>query len=326
MDAKHRIDCSKCDQRFLPEHLEQHMKTQHELPKEACSVCGKVVYQQVLAQHIDIFHKAECAVCRAKFLTNELQAHVKAVHEKEACRDCGDKFENKEKLRRHVATVHLEKCEECEERFKTKDLLGQHVEERHPKEECQEEDCDEVFPNKEKLEEHKEKKHPNPNKFMTFGGGMFMMMMVPDDEEKQLSEEEMEADDKEANENEEENKEEDNEDKSEEVVKAIILDLLNKMSLFNDKTEEAIEVEEETKEAIEVEDEAAARAVCRELVENICAKVEMEDMALKVVNNDAEEVKDAEEVRKVAEEAMKGVEEVVDKDAEEAVLLLLFAL
>ena len=181
MDAKHKIDCAKCQLRFLPEQLEDHMRTEHEMPKEACTVCGKVVYKQVLAQHIDIFHKAECKVCKTKYLITQLQEHIRNEHEKEVCDECPARFETRDDVAVHMNSTHMiEKCEECEERFLSVEFLDRHVEKVHPKEYCDDNSCDSVFGTKEQLAAHKEKKHPNPNKFLTFGGGMFMMMMVPD--------------------------------------------------------------------------------------------------------------------------------------------------
>ena len=72
-------------------------------------------------------------------------------------------------------------CDECEKSFLTKELLEEHQQENHLSIFCSEEDCDQVFATEQKLKEHKDKKHSNPNKFLTFGGGMFMMMMVVDE-------------------------------------------------------------------------------------------------------------------------------------------------
>lgn len=188
MEAKHKIDCAKCQLKFLPEQLEDHMRTEHEMPKEACTVCGKVVYKQVLAQHIDIFHKAECKVCKTKYIITELQEHVRNEHEKEVCDECPARFETRDDVAVHINSTHMiEKCEECDNRFQSVEFLDRHMEKVHPKEYCEENSCDSVFGTKEQLAAHKEKKHPNPNKFLTFGGGMFMMMMVPDSQKEDVA-------------------------------------------------------------------------------------------------------------------------------------------
>ena len=139
-------------------------------------------FLQVLAQHMDIFHSTECGICNMKIIHSELKRHMRETHETAPCSHCREKFTTKEEVDHHIRNEHLvAACVECEFRFMTKELLGEHQQESHPSIFCTEEDCEQVFGTEQKLKEHKDKKHCNPNKFLTFGGGMFMMMMVVDE-------------------------------------------------------------------------------------------------------------------------------------------------
>ena len=284
IEAKHKIDCAKCEKRFLPEQLEEHMKSEHEMPREACKICDKVVYKQVLAQHIDIFHKAECKNCKTKYLLTELQAHVRNVHEKEGCNDCKARFETKVALAEHMDSTHLvERCEECGARFQTLQLLDTHVEHTHPKEYCEEEDCDDVFSTKGQLEAHKEKKHPNPNKFLTFGGGMFMMMMVPDDRE---------DDDDDVGGMEEPTSKENETKAIEDMMSELILDLVKALPLELDVSKMCEEIVHGVCEEIQQVEEM-------EVVEQILEVAGKEDKeVLKVANEKVLEVAVEKEVTK----------------------------
>jgi len=182
IEAKHWISCSKCDKRFPVEQLEEHMKRDHELPRVPCALCGKLVFSQVLAQHMDIFHSTECGICNMKIVNTELKRHMKATHEEEPCNHCGEKFTSKEEVAKHIRNEHLVMaCEECDSTFLTEELLEKHCQESHPSILCTDQDCELVFGTAQQLKEHKDKQHSNSNKFLTFGGGMFMMMMVVDE-------------------------------------------------------------------------------------------------------------------------------------------------
>ena len=136
----------------------------------------------MLAQHMDIFHSTECGICNMKIIHSELKRHMRETHETAPCSHCREKFTTKEEVDHHIRNEHLvAACVECELRFLTKKLLDEHQQESHPSIFCTEEDCEQVFGTEQKLKEHKDKKHCNPNKFLTFGGGMFMMMMVVDE-------------------------------------------------------------------------------------------------------------------------------------------------
>jgi len=186
IETRHKIQCGYCELKFLQEELNVHIQD-HMAP---CSICKDVVVKDSMNKHIEIVHKEECSKCKGKFLKTELKDHVRNIHEPEGCDDCESRFETKDDLTVHVNSAHLvEKCEECVSRFKTGEELDKHVVEVHPKEYCEEDECDAVFGTVALLDEHKEKVHPNPNKFVSFNGGMFMMMMVQDEEEEKDEEE-----------------------------------------------------------------------------------------------------------------------------------------
>ena len=255
IESKHKIDCAKCKKRFLSEDMKSHMKSEHELPREACNVCGKVVYKQVLAQHVDIFHKAECRVCLAKYFITELQEHIRNVHETEACDDCSARFAAKGALDRHIHSTHLvETCQECEDRFKTVEDLDRHVDDSHPKEYCDEDGCDSWFKTKNLLSVHKDKKHPNPNKFLTFGGGMFMMMMVPDDQGKDPIEDDCDDEDT-----------EEVEDAST-FVREIVIDLMENLEL-SQKCEVSLKDKE-------------SRDICIAMIEHVLDDLDLSEAAI----------------------------------------------
>ena len=117
-----------------------------------------------------------------KIVNTELKRHMRETHEVAPCSHCCEKFTTKEEVDYHIRNEHLvEPCVECKVRFLTKELRDEHQRESHPSFFRTEEDCDQVFGTVQKLKEHKDNKHCNPNKFLTFGGGMFMMMMVVDE-------------------------------------------------------------------------------------------------------------------------------------------------
>ena len=131
---------------------------------------------------MDIFHSTECGICNMKIVNTELKRHKRDTHEAESCSHCCEKFTTKEEVDKHIRNEHLVvACDECDLRFLTEELLEKHQQESHPAVFCTEVDCEEVFGTEQQLKEHKDKKHSNPNKFLTFGGGMFMMMMVVDE-------------------------------------------------------------------------------------------------------------------------------------------------
>lgn len=187
IESKHKIQCSYCDQKFLEEEINAHAK-EH---METCSICQEIVVKTRIEQHIETIHKDDCRFCNIKYLKTELESHIRSVHEPEGCNECEARFETKQSLNDHVNKVHLvEKCNECVSRFRTEDELEAHLLEMHPKEYCEEDDCDAVFSTVELLDEHKEKVHPNPNKFVSFNGGMFMMMMTVEENEEEEEQEE----------------------------------------------------------------------------------------------------------------------------------------
>ena len=137
---------------------------------------------QVIAQHMEIFHSTDCGICNMKIVNTELKRHMKDDHEEEPCNHCGNKFTTKEEVTKHIKNEHLVMaCEECDSKFLTEELLEKHCQESHPSILCTDQDCELVFGTAQQLKEHKNKQHSNPNKFLTFGGGMFMMMMVVDE-------------------------------------------------------------------------------------------------------------------------------------------------
>jgi len=194
MEIKHKTQCSYCELKFLEEELSVHTK-EH---MEPCSICKEIVVKTEVDQHIEINHKDSCSFCNTRFMKTELKNHIRNIHEPEGCDECESRFETKELLEEHVTNVHLvEKCDECSSRYRTSNELEVHVMEVHPKEYCEEDDCEAVFSTVELLDEHKEKVHPNPNKFLSFNGGMFMMMMQADEkeEEEEVEEESGDEDD-----------------------------------------------------------------------------------------------------------------------------------
>jgi len=165
IEAKHWISCSKCDKRFPVDQLEAHMKKDHELPRVPCASCGKVVFSQVLSQHMDIFHTKECEICNQKIADADLKMHLKNCQGGETCVfGEGDVEHNKEE--RMVVTSG--ECVPLSEKNYSPIL-------------CNEEACDEVFATEQEMKQHKDKNHSGANKFLSFGGGMFMMMMVVDE-------------------------------------------------------------------------------------------------------------------------------------------------
>ena len=130
---------------------------------------------------MDIFHSTECELCNIKIVDTELKKHIREKHGGEPCLHCAGMFPTKVELAQHMRSDHLVACKECDLRFLTEELLEKHQQESHPFLLCMEEDCDEGFVTEQQLKKHKDKKHSNPNKFLTFGGGMFMMMMVVDE-------------------------------------------------------------------------------------------------------------------------------------------------
>jgi len=190
IETRHKIQCGYCELRFLQEELNVHIQD-HMAP---CSICKDIVVKDSMDKHVEMVHNEECSKCKVKFLKTELKDHVRNIHEPEGCDECESRFETKDVLKVHVDSIHLvEKCDECAARFKTVEELESHVVEVHPKEYCEEDECDAVFGTLALLDEHKEKVHPNPNKFVSFNGGMFMMMMTVQDEEEEKDEEELET-------------------------------------------------------------------------------------------------------------------------------------
>lgn len=187
----HMTTCSICKDVMLKDAVESHVESAH---KVECEHCKEKMLSTVVEDHIDLIHKKECTFCGDRILTQNMNAHVQKIHEPEECDECGDRFATKSMLKDHIYEFHLvEKCDECTARFRTEDELDQHKVDIHPKEYCDEDECDAVFNTLALLEEHKEKVHPNPNKFVSFNGGMFMMMMQVDEEEECVDEEEEES-------------------------------------------------------------------------------------------------------------------------------------
>merc|ERR1712142_395128 len=184
----HMTTCSICKEVMLKDAVESHLESTH---KVECEHCKENMLSTVVEDHIDLIHKKECTFCGERILTHNMSTHVRQIHEPEECDECGDRFATKSMLKDHIDEFHLvEKCDECTARFRTEDELEQHIIDEHPKEYCEEDECDAVFSTVALLEEHKEKVHPNPNKFVSFNGGMFMMMMQVDEEEECVDEEE----------------------------------------------------------------------------------------------------------------------------------------
>eukprot|EP00092_Neocalanus_flemingeri_P018357 GFUD01019866.1.p1 GENE.GFUD01019866.1~~GFUD01019866.1.p1 ORF type:complete len:717 (+),score=230.46 GFUD01019866.1:54-2204(+) len=191
IETKHKIQCDHCEEKFLQEEIEKHIQDVHRAP---CTICSEMFVKDTLSQHIDVVHKQECIKCAVKFLKTEIQDHIRNIHEPEGCDDCKARFETKDNLNIHMETIHLtEKCDECTLGFRTVDELDRHSEEAHPKEFC--DDCDSVFGTVALLDEHKEKIHPNPNKFVSFNGGMFMMMTIQDENSDEEEKEESDTED-----------------------------------------------------------------------------------------------------------------------------------
>jgi len=194
IESKHKTQCSYCELKFLEEELSVHTK-EH---MEPCSICEDIIIKTEIDQHIEMNHKDSCSFCKNSFMKTELKSHIRNIHEPEGCDECESRFGTKELLEEHVVNVHLvEKCDECSSRYRTANELEVHVLEVHPKEYCEEDDCEAVFSTVELLDEHKVKVHPNPNKFLSFNGGMFMMMMQTDEkeEEEEVEEESEDEDD-----------------------------------------------------------------------------------------------------------------------------------
>lgn len=196
IESKHRTKCGHCDLRFLEEEMAAHIK-EHMAP---CDVCKTNMIKEDIEYHIDSLHKQACKFCQSKILKSELEAHIRNIHEPEGCDECDSRFETKALLKEHVDKMHLvEVCEECADRFRTEEEMEKHAVEVHPKEYCEEDECDAVFSTVALLDEHKEKAHPNPNKFVSFNGGMFMMMMQVDEEEEEEEEKEESDEDEDSN-------------------------------------------------------------------------------------------------------------------------------
>jgi len=270
IETKHMSKCDHCDLKFLQEELLVHVQNVHMAP---CTICKEIFVKDLLEKHVEAVHKQECTKCKVKYFKTEINDHIRTIHEPEGCDDCESRFETKDLLKMHVDTVHLiEKCEECTSGFKTTEQLDTHVEEVHPKEYCDEDDCDAVFGTVALLDAHKEKIHPNPNKFVSFNGGMFMMMMVQDDKD-----EEEEKDDSDV-------EEVDNSEdllKEAEAEKAAVYEFLEQLLLetadnivktamtgqilfavrFNEEEEN---VEENEEQSVEPEDERSEEAIVEE--------------------------------------------------------------
>jgi len=55
-----------------------------ELPRVPCAICGKVVFSQVLSQHMNIFYIKECEICNLKITDADFKKHLKDCHEEES--------------------------------------------------------------------------------------------------------------------------------------------------------------------------------------------------------------------------------------------------
>merc|ERR1719369_257294 len=120
--------------------------------KIACTLCSKLVKSRGMTQHLNMQHKCKyCAV-----MVENVDEHIKELHERDPCEYCDRKFENEAAVDKHIEVVHLQTCEECDI-CNIKFLIADKM-----------------------MDEHKDKVHGIKTKTIKqFGGGM-MFMMVSD--------------------------------------------------------------------------------------------------------------------------------------------------
>jgi len=143
--------------------------------KIACTLCSKLVKSRGMTQHLNMQHKCKyCAV-----MVENVDEHIKELHERDPCEYCDRKFENEAAVDKHIEVVHLQTCDKCNEEFFSEDSLQGHVVDVHESEEC--DICNIKFLIVDKMmDEHKDKVHGIKTKTIKqFGGGM-MFMMVSD--------------------------------------------------------------------------------------------------------------------------------------------------
>ncbi|XP_044743281.1 zinc finger protein 878-like [Chrysoperla carnea] len=135
--------CFKCDSAFLREaSLKLHVKKYHSdtpLEKQACPLCGKVVYNvrlHTLHTHSNV-RPHKCDQCEKAFtFKSVLVKHVREKHLgiiqefKALCPTCGKACPSQGELKKHLRT-HIDErqfdCHLCTKKYKSRDGLRNHL-------------------------------------------------------------------------------------------------------------------------------------------------------------------------------------------------------
>ena len=97
-----------------------------------------------LSSHITACHT--CQYCSENF--NDLEVHVRSVHEAEQCGECKRRFATPDDLQKHMKEERLVKCDVCEEEFYSDTAMKEHRRDEHETEVC--DMCEENFRKKER--------------------------------------------------------------------------------------------------------------------------------------------------------------------------------
>ena len=91
-------------------------------------MCGKMCKgTRGLSSHITACHT--CQYCSENF--NDLEVHVRSVHEAEQCGECKRRFATPDDLQKHMKEEHLVKCDVCEEEFYSDTAMKEHRRKEH---------------------------------------------------------------------------------------------------------------------------------------------------------------------------------------------------
>ena len=143
-NKKKMYPCSLCDyQATTSSTLKTHIKSVHQGIKERCQICGKIVLQWCLADHIRLKHKESktypCDDCKKEYKSIlALKHHYKVVHEKISynCNFCEYTTGRKGNLKQHINSLHFQKrypCDICDHEARSSQNLSRHVNNVHQK-------------------------------------------------------------------------------------------------------------------------------------------------------------------------------------------------
>jgi transcriptional repressor CTCF len=125
----------------------------------------------LMRDHVRTHKKAECKICKRKFNSRSLEAHVRRIHsdrsvlESVKCEKCPKTFKTTENLQRHIKFKHETKfqCKICSKTFAFSRLLKDHLKVHENPETFQCKICKRAFVTSNNLKIHMKLIHADKN-------------------------------------------------------------------------------------------------------------------------------------------------------------------